>query len=104
MAATFNIHINQGADFLQDFGIEGDLGGGTVYGKLRKHYQSANSVAFTCTSNTDTSTIRLELNHVTTANLDPGYYVYDVNIAYAGPNTVQRIIEGIAIVSPTASY
>jgi len=104
MAQVFNIFIDQGADFSQEFGIEGDLAGGEVSGKMRRHYESTNAVAFTCSSNTSASSITIQLNHVETGNLVPGHYVYDVNIAYSGPNTVQRIIEGLAIVSASASY
>jgi hypothetical protein len=104
MAAVFNLFIDQGADFIQDFEVEGDLAGSTITGKLRKNYLSTNGVPFTCTANLDTSTIRLELNYSETANLAAGHYVYDVNIHYTGPNTIQRVVEGIAIVNPTAAF
>ena len=68
----------------------------TARGQMRKHFASANSVAFLAeiTSNT---TLMISLTAAQTANLVPGRYVYDVEIVSVA-NLVSRVLEGICTV------
>jgi hypothetical protein len=44
------------------------------------------------------------MNHVETANIESGRYVYDVEILYNASNTIQRVVEGIVTVNSEVTY
>ena len=107
MAAKANIVIDQGADFsttvtvTDDAGAAVDLTGYNASGQIRKHYTPNTAYNFTTSFATPRSTgqITLSLSRVTTANIEAGRYVYDVEITSAA-NTRSRLVEGIATITP----
>lgn len=107
MAAKANIVIDQGADFsttitvTDDAGDAVDLTDYTASGQIRKHYTSNTAYNFTTSFGTPRSggQITISLSRVTTANIEAGRYVYDVEITSAA-NTRSRLVEGIATITP----
>ena len=113
MATVRNILIDQNADYLETFTAKDDTGtiidltGKIVSGKLRKAYASTTSTSFSAVTVSDTAgTYTLSLTDVQTGygTLDRGRYVYDViTTLTATPNTITRIQQGIATVSPSVT-
>ena len=107
MATKANIIIDQGSTFSVDLNLtdeNGDillLGGFTANSQLRRWYTSANaSATFGTYINTEAGVITLSLSSNQSANLTSGRYVYDVELTETSTNTVTRIVEGIATVTP----
>ena len=106
--AVQNITIDRGATFSTTVTITDttgsgiDLTGYTVTAKLRKHYDSANAIAFTTTANVTAATITITLSANTTTTMDSETYVYDMKIA--NESSTIRVIEGLARVTGEASY
>ena len=113
MATVRNILIDQNADFSEQFIAKEDAGtvinltGKTVSAKLRKSFGSSTSTTFVCaTVSAADGTYTIALTDVQTAygTLERGRYVYDVITTLdASPNTIQRIQQGIATVSPSVT-
>lgn len=104
MARKTNIIIDQGTTFsntaipLYSNNVVIDITGHTANGQIRKHYTSTNAISFTTTVNSNNSiTFSLAANQ--TANVATGRYVYDINIISAS-NTITRVIEGVATITP----
>ena len=107
MGAKANIIVDQGADFstsitvTDDNGNVQDLTGYAGAGQIRKHYASETSTNFTLVFGVPRSdgVVILSLGRTTTANLESGRYVYDVELTSAA-NTTSRLIEGMVTVTP----
>jgi hypothetical protein len=107
MAAKANIVIDQGADFsttvtvLDNDNSILNLSNYTARGQIRKHYTSTTAVNFLFEFNEPRSSgiLTLSLSNIQTANMEAGRYVYDVEIISLA-NTVTRLVEGIATVTP----
>ena len=101
MSKIQNIFIDQGATFSHNFAITTANNeayittGSVVTGSMKKNYTAANSASFTVAASNGSVTFSLDAN--TTASLVAGRYVY--NIIMTG-NTVIRLLEGIATVTP----
>jgi hypothetical protein len=104
MAYVFNLYMDQGSDFSQEFSVLGDLTDVAVTSKMRKFHSDNTAFSFTCTANAATNTIALAMNHIQTANIEAGKYVYDVEVHFNGLNVTQRALEGLVIVSPQVTY
>jgi len=106
MAAKANIIIDQGADFSSTITVTDldgdivDLTGYTGAGQIRKHYTSETAVDLTIGFSQDRSDgiLTIALDSATTASMEAGRYVYDVEITTNG--NVTRLAEGIATVTP----
>lgn len=109
MAKKALLVIDQGATFTQSFtalyanGAPIDLTGGSFAGKMRKHAASANSVDFVISSNADISQYTLSVAANVTAAMDSARYIFDVELTTSG-NTIIRLIEGLATVTPSSTY
>jgi hypothetical protein len=105
MAIKANIVIDQGTDFtavvdvVDTSGNIYDLQGYTAAAQMRKNYTSSAATTFVCTHNGIGGAIRLSLTNTVTAALEPGRYLYDVEITSEG-GVVTRVVEGIATVTP----
>lgn len=107
MAAKANIVIDQGADFSTTITVlDNDnsilnLTNYTARGQIRKHYTSTTAVDFdfAFTEPRSSGILTLSLSNTQTANMEAGRYVYDVEIV-SSANTVTRLVEGIATVTP----
>ena len=106
MAATYvNIDVDQGADFNITINLKDNLNnqfnltGYTVASQMRKNYTSSVATTFVATHDNTGGHITLSLTNTVTALLQPGQYLYDVEIT-DGTGKKKRVIEGIATVTP----
>lgn len=107
MAAKANIVIDQGADFQTTITVRGDDGtvtdltGYTASGQIKKHYTSLTSVDFAMTFESPRSggQLTMSLTRAQTEAMEPGRYVYDVEITDA-TDFRTRLVEGIVTVTP----
>ena len=106
---TVNLVIDQGCTFEKTITAKNTAGGnvtissGTTSGKLRpSHYTSNNIVTFT-TAETG-SNVTISLTATQTGTITPGQYVYDVEYTQSDGTTIERLVEGVVTVSPSATY
>jgi hypothetical protein len=109
-AAYSNLYIEQNADFAATITIDDvygnlyDLNNFIANSQIRASYYSANATAiFTTTIDPVYSTLTLQLDANTTANIVSGRYVYDAIIINTTTNERIRIIEGVVDISPCVS-
>jgi len=105
MAIKANLVIDQGTDFSAKIDlVDGedqpyDLTGFTAAAQMRKNYASETAYDFTVTDNDAQGQLFLTMNSATTSQLEPGRYLYDVEITSAG-GAITRVVEGIVTVTP----
>jgi hypothetical protein len=105
MATKANLFIDQGTTFttivtLTDTdGNVIDISGYTGAAQMRKHYTSSTAKTFTVSLGGVNGTIELSMTANTTANIEAGRYLYDVELTDTG-GTVSRVFEGIVTVNP----
>lgn len=105
MAIKANLVIDQGSTFsatidvIDASGQTFDLSSYVVTAQMRKNYASSSAVNFTAAQNGLLGQITLSLLHTATAALEPGRYLYDVEIT-SNAGAVTRVVEGIATVTP----
>lgn len=105
MAIKANIVVDQGTDFSATIDVTDSAGGAynltgyTVAAQMRKNYASSTATTFTSSHNGSSGQITLVLLKSTTSSLEPGRYLYDVEITSSGNNTL-RVVEGIVTVTP----
>ena len=105
MATKANLIIDQGTNFNTSIALT-DVDGGPIdltgysgASQMRKTYSSSNSRSFSVSLGGMSGTVGLQLTAIQTANIEPGRYVYDVEIT-SSANVVTRIVEGIVTVTP----
>lgn len=105
MAIKANIEIEQGTDFEVTINVENlvgdpyDLTNHTVASQMRKNYSSSSATTFTASHNDAGGVVTLSLDNTQTELLEPGRYLYDVEIT-SDTNKKTRVIEGVATVTP----
>lgn len=106
MAIKANLVLDQGTDFSAIIDLTDsddnpyDLTGYTVASQMRKNYASSSaSATFVCSHNTTQGQINLSLSKTLTNDIEPGRYMYDVEITSTGGVTT-RVVEGIVTVTP----
>ena len=106
MAIKANIVIDQGTDFsavidlVDQDGVVYNLTGYTVAAQLRKNYATSTAYTFIASHSMAGGIISLGLTNTTTAALEPGRYLYDVEITLTSSGVVTRVVEGVATVTP----
>ena len=110
MAQIVNIYVDQGSDYTLDVTVQGDDGANTnistytVDARLQKNYGSNKAWAFESTvMNAAQGAVRLKLPGSLTDDIDPGRYIYDMQITSASENVCRRVIEGTITLRPTAN-
>lgn len=111
MAVYKDIIINQGTDYIDQLlmiatdGSVVDISGYTFTSQLRTSYVTANA-----TDNINVSVMDVQngicsifLPAANSANIPAGRYVYDI-VMYDTANVTTRIVEGIAVVTPQATW
>lgn len=104
MASVVNIVMDQGSDFefpfdvSDDDGIALDMSSHTIRAQMRRHSESANSISFSTAAYAN-GTVKLSMTAAQTANVESGYYLYDVE-AVSTANVVSRLIQGKVRVTP----
>lgn len=100
MALKSNLVIDQGADYSTTIAMTGtNLTGYTVKSQVRKSYTSSDYFAFTTSHNGANGQITLAMSNTTTGSMEPGRYLYDVEIS-SPANKITRVAEGIVTVTP----
>lgn len=105
MAIKANLVVDQGANFSASIDLTDasdvifNLTGYTVAAQMRKNYTSSVATTFTASHNNTGGKITLVLSSATTAVIEPGRYLYDVEITSSG-GTITRVVEGIVTVTP----
>jgi len=105
MAIKANLVIDQGTSFTASIDLTDasnvvfNLTGYTVAAQMRKNYTSSVATTFIASHTGGGGKINLSLTSTTTAAIEPGRYLYDVEITSSG-NTITRIVEGIVTVTP----
>jgi hypothetical protein len=105
MAIKANIVIDQGTDFEAIIDVQDTneqpfvLSGYTIASQMRKNYASASAITFTAVHNGSRGQIVLSLDKSQTVDIEPGRYLYDVEMTSAGGITT-RVVEGIVTVNP----
>lgn len=105
MAIKANLVIDQGTTFSAEIDLVDvngnvyNLTGYTVAAQMRKNYTSSAATTFNASHTSGGGKITLSLLPTTTATLEPGRYLYDVEITSTG-GTITRVVEGIVTVTP----
>jgi len=105
MAIKANLVIDQGTDFSADIDVADvdggvfDLTGYLVAAQMRKNYASTNAITFGATQNGAGGKITLTLDSTQTVDVEPGRYLYDVEMTSTG-SEVTRVVEGVVTVTP----
>tara|TARA_B100000902_G_scaffold349033_1_gene357338 strand:+ start:235 stop:576 length:342 start_codon:yes stop_codon:yes gene_type:complete len=108
MAGIANLTIDQGSNFTYDLevtnsdGTDFDLTGYTMVAKMAQGYSTTYPrVVFSCVANNPTDGIvTISLTADQTKALTAGRWVFDV-VATHTDSSVTRLLEGIAIVTPS---
>ena len=104
-AGTYNFILEQGATFNRILTVENNsamnLTNYTVASKMRSTHDSGTVVGtFTCTiSDATAGEITMQMTNSTTAAIEEGIYVYDLEITNSA-GTVTRLMEGNITVNP----
>ena len=105
-AGTYNFIVEQGATFTRQLTVKEnssamDLTGYSVASKMRSTHDSSTVVGtFTCTvSNASGGIITISMTSSTTAAIEEGIYVYDLEIT-SGSSIVTRLLQGNITVNP----
>ena len=106
-AGTYDIVIDQGSDFaigiaISEGGVATQIETHTARAQLRPSPTSSTKTAdFTCTIvNASQGKIKMALGNTTTAAIASGKYYYDLELVNTGNNTVTRLLQGVARVTP----
>ena len=106
MATVSNLVIDQGSDFSAIVSLRNqdatpiNLSGYTVKSQFRKSYQSSSYKEFTVTVvDAQNGKIRLFLAADTSSAIQPGRYLYDVEIS-SSTGERRRALEGLIILTP----
>jgi len=105
---SVNITIEKGTYFENTFTINNsdgtplNLTGYSAVAKIKKYPSSPTSHPFSITITANTGKIQVSMGHTTTASLSEGRNYYDIVIT-SGGGTKSRVIEGMALVTPSIS-
>ena len=106
MATKAHLLIEQGADFTVTIDVSDsndevfDLRDHEVYSQMRKNYASSSAITFDTSINGTAGIIYLSLSRSVTQDLEPGRYLYDVEVRDILADTVVRVVEGVVTVTP----
>ena len=113
MAIAQNIEIDQDSDYTQTFIAKDDTGTvidlttapSTLAAQIRKSYATTSATDFTATVTPSVTTgeYTLALTDVQTAAMERGRHVYDVVQTVTSTEIKTRIMEGIAVISPSVT-
>ena len=113
MAIAQNIEIDQDSDYSKTFIAKDDTGTvidlttapSTLAAQIRKSYATTSATDFTATVTPSVTTgeYTLALTDVQTAAMERGRHVYDVVQTVTSTEIKTRIMEGIAVISPSVT-
>ena len=106
-AGKYDIVIDQGSDFaievqIQQNSANVNLSTHSARAQLRPTPTSSTKTAdFTCSiTNASQGKIKMSLGNSVTANISNGKYYYDLELVNYSDSSVNRLIEGVARVTP----
>lgn len=105
MAIKANLVVDQGSSFSATIDVTNadgtvfNLTGYTVAAQMRKNYTSSVAVTFSAAHTNTGGAITLSLLPTITATIEPGRYLYDVEIRSSG-GSITRVVEGMVTVTP----
>lgn len=105
MAIKANLTMDQGSDFSAVIDLTDAAGnvynlvGFTTAAQMRKNYASTTAYTFNAQTSGATGRISLTLDNTVTNDIEPGRYMYDVEIT-SGGGAKTRVVEGIVTVNP----
>lgn len=109
-AGKYDIVIDQGADFALEIALAEDgspvsLANHTASAQLRPTPTSSTLTAtFTCqVTNASQGKLQMNLGYALTANIAAGKYYYDLELHNTSANSITRVIEGVARVTPNVT-
>ena len=109
-AGKYDIVIDQGADFALEIALAEDgsainLSNHTASAQLRPTPTSNTLTAtFTCSiTNAAQGKLTMNLGYGLTANISAGKYYYDLELHNTTANSITRVIEGVARVTPNVT-
>jgi len=106
MAYTKHIFIDQGTTYTlsltatDSVGSPINLSGCTVSAQLRKSPAATNYTSFSASVTGSTGQFILTLAATASSAINPGKYMYDVEVLNNTTNVVTRIVQGIALLDP----
>jgi len=106
---SVNITIEKGTDHASSFTITN--ADGTAYNltnqsavaKLKKFPSSTTSYSFSSSLIVATGKLTISMGNTVTNTLDPGRYYYDIVLTNSSTSKKTRVIEGMALVTPSVS-
>ena len=105
MATTAYLDIDQGSDFTSEMTLENDDGtpmsllGFNIRSQFRKSYNASIGYDFIATiTDAAQGKFTLSLPGMTSSNIKPGRYLYDVEIYNNAAKT--RVVEGVIAINP----
>ena len=106
-AGTYDIVIDQGSDFAIEIAVSQDgvattLGSHTARAQLRPSPTSGTKTAdFVCAiTNASQGKIKMSLANATTAAIASGKYYYDLELVNTSTSVFNRLLQGVARVTP----
>lgn len=101
MARNVNLYVDKGASFetfieLSDDNIDLTADYDTFVGRMKKHFESANTVTISVAA-VNSSALRLYMEANTTGNLDSDRYIYNVELVNG--DDVIRLTQGLVFVN-----
>ena len=103
-----NLVLDQGCTFEKTITAKNSAGGnvtissGTTAAKMRQSTYSGNNIHSFSTSESG-SNVTISMTATNTANVAAGEYVYDIEYTQSDGTTIERVAEGIVIVSPEST-
>lgn len=106
---SVNITIEKGVDHSSTFTITNadgtvyDLTNQSAVAKLKKFPSSTSSSSFSASLTVSTGKVTISMGNTVTNALDPGRYYYDIVLTNSTTSKKTRVIEGMALVTPSIS-
>ena len=107
MATIFNLFLDQGTTFKANITVKDiagdirDISGHVATSQFRRSIKSSNSFAFVGHIPVGTDgNVMLTMNSNTTTNVTAARYLYDVELKSNTTGDIERVAEGIIVVSP----
>lgn len=107
MATISNLYIDAGSDYSSIITVAGANGGPlnlssyTIKSQLRRSFKSSVAYAFDASvANASAGQIRLILSAETSEQMEPGRWLYDVEITNTTNGLKRRVVEGVVTITP----
>lgn len=107
MATISNLYIDAGSDYSSIVTVAAANGGPlnlsayTVKSQMRRSFKSSVAFNFEATiANAAAGQIRIVLPAAVSEQMEPGRWLYDVEITHTASGLKQRVVEGVVVITP----